>query len=47
MDNSAENLHVDDEQPNVQPVLVFETDINDETIKLILTMLIVLKMAEA
>ena len=29
MDNSAENLHVDDEQPNVQPVLVFETDINN------------------
>ena len=29
VDNSAENLHVDDEQPNVQPVLVFETDIND------------------
>ena len=44
VDNSAENLHVDDEQPNVQPVLVFETDINDETMKLILTMLIVLKM---
>ena len=29
MDNSAENLHVDDENPNVQPAAVFETDIND------------------
>ena len=29
VDNSAENLHVDDENPNVQPAAVFETDIND------------------